>query len=204
MLGRHYCIEGSTEPLLTDPYELRYVRNPDFEEGTEGWEIAPAQEGSIRPERFTGYGTLEGRYPWVSIGETFLVMKRSAAGPNAFSQQITGLQSGRIYSMKLISADYQDLVAGESKQKTNAVSIWIDGAEVLDGGFQYPLDSARGPQPFAHDHPFYMNYHWLQFRATGPTARLTVSDWQSADEPGGSIGQELMFNFIEIQPVFEG
>lgn len=49
-----------------------------------------------------------------------------------------------------------------------------------------------------------MVYHYLQFRATSPTARLTLTDWQSADEPGGPVGQETIFSFVEVEPVFEG
>jgi hypothetical protein len=202
-LLRHYCIEGRTDPLLSDPYELRHVANPDFGEGVAHWDLAPAEEGAITTGEFAGYGQLQGRYPWSSGGESFLVTKRSAAGPNAFSQEIVGLQPGRLYSLKMITADHQDLLAGESVSKSNAVSIRVDGAEVMDGGFAYPFYSARGPNPFTRDHPFHMNYHWLQFRATDATARLTVTDWQSDDEPGSPIGQELMFSFIEIQPVFE-
>ncbi len=49
-----------------------------------------------------------------------------------------------------------------------------------------------------------MNYHWRVFRAKSPTARLTVSDWQSEEEPGGPIGQKLMCNFLQVHPYFEG
>ena len=62
------------------------------------------------------------------------------------------------------------------------------------------------------------------FRTTSDTATLTVSDWVSSDraywpaewglqvnteewkqpgQPGGPIGQELMFNFLELQPYLE-
>ena len=146
---------------------------------------------------------MQGRYPWSSGGESFLVTKRSAAGPNAFSQQIVGLDPGRLYSLKMITGDHQDLLAGESVSKPNAVLMRVEGAEVMDGSFAYPFYSARGPKPFDRKHPFHMNYHWLQFRATDATARLTVTDWRNDDEPGGPIGQKLMFSFIEIQPVFE-
>ena len=40
----------------------------------------------------------------------------------------------------------------------------------------------------------------IAHRADGETARLTVSDWKSDTEPGGPIGQAMMFNFIELQP----
>jgi hypothetical protein len=48
-----------------------------------------------------------------------------------------------------------------------------------------------------------MNYHWRVFRATATQARLTVSDWASDQDPGGPEDQELMFNFIEVQPYLE-
>tara|TARA_B100001123_G_scaffold291655_1_gene325142 strand:- start:3125 stop:3274 length:150 start_codon:yes stop_codon:yes gene_type:complete len=47
-----------------------------------------------------------------------------------------------------------------------------------------------------------MNYHWRVFRATRDRALLTISDWSSNQNPGGPSGQELMFNFIEVQPYF--
>ncbi|MCD6360012.1 MAG: hypothetical protein J7M38_04045, partial [Armatimonadetes bacterium] len=201
-LLRHYCIEGRTDPLLADPCELRHVLNPDFE-GTEHWQLAPAGEGSITTDSFAGYGTLQGRYPWADIGETFLVMKRSAERPNIVSQQITGLQPGRLYSLKHITADHQDLLAGESREPACAVTVRIEDADVQQGAFTYPFISARGPKPYTRRHPFYMHYHYAQFRATGETARLVISDWADEDEPGGPIGQETMFSFVEVQPVFE-
>lgn len=48
-----------------------------------------------------------------------------------------------------------------------------------------------------------MTYHWLQFRAQGPTATLSLSDWAKPGEPGGSVGQQMMINFVEVQPVFD-
>ena len=47
-----------------------------------------------------------------------------------------------------------------------------------------------------------LNSHRMVFRAKGPTAILTVSDWASAKDPGGPAGQELMFNFVQVQPYF--
>ena len=48
-----------------------------------------------------------------------------------------------------------------------------------------------------------MTYHWLRFRATGPTAQITISDWKDGKNPGGPAGQELAINFVEVQPVLE-
>ena len=203
MLLRHYAIEGRTDWLLQDPYSLSHIDNADFVDGLSGWRIEPAEAGSVSAGEFSGYGTLEGRYPWASFGNTFLVIRRSEKAPNRFSQTVRGLEPGRVYSLKLITGDYDHLKAGMSQAQTHALSIGITGADVLEDAFQYPFFSARGPKPFTREHPFHMNYHWRRFRARGSTAELTISDWESASEPGGPIGQQLMTNFVEIQPYLE-
>jgi hypothetical protein len=204
-LFRHYGIEGHTGPATPDPYELTHVQNPDFADGTRGWEVSSAEEGSVRADKYSGYGWLEGRYTRSGLGDTFLVMRRSAQRPNTFRQQIKDLQPGRLYSLKMITGDYQDLLQGVSSQKLHAVSIKLDQTEVLPGpknSFQFPHRSGSWAQagPFQGGHPYWINYHWRVFRAQGTTARLTVSDWQSESDPGGPAGQELIVHFIEIQP----
>jgi len=204
MLLRHYCIEGQTERMLSDPYELRHVTDPDFAEGTKPWQVQAAEEGSVTPGTFKGYGELQGRYPIGTMGDTFLVLKRSAKAPNVISQPLQGLQAGRLYSLKVYTGDYGDLTGGQSRKDQQVLSITVDGAEVQPGGFSYPFRSCRGPQPFDDSAtPFWMTYHWLQFRAQGPTATLSLSDWAKPDEPGGLVGQQMMVNFVEVQPVFE-
>jgi len=187
-LLRHYCIEGKTARMLNDPYELRHVTDPDFEKGTTHWQVA----GAVSAGQFTGYGNLQGRYPTGPIGDTFVRVKRS----NVVSQQLQRLKPGRLYSLKLISADYADLLAGKSRKTTQAVSIALDGAEILPGGFSHPFRSGREVKQFTAKTPFWMTYHWLRFRATGPTAKLSIT-------PAGPVGQEIICNFVEVQPVLE-
>jgi hypothetical protein len=202
-LLRHYCIEGKSERLLSDPYELRHAADPDFVEGLARWQAIAAEAGSVRAGAFTGYGDLQGRYPGGSIGDTFAVMTRSAKGPNALSQTLQGLEKGRLYSVKAISADYADLQAGKTRKDEQALSIAVVGAEVPPGGFRHPFPSCRGPKPFTAKDPFWMTYHWLEFRAGGPTATLVLSDWAQADAAGGPVGQQTMVSFVEVQPVLE-
>ena len=204
-LYRHYCIEGRTEPLTNDPYQLRHIRNPDFRDGVEGWSLQAAEPGSIRLHRYDGYSWLEGRYPRTTVGDTFLLMKRSSRRPNAIAQDIAGLESGRLYSMKMITGDYQDLVRETSNKAGHALSIKLESVDVLTGPkqsfeFVFPNCYAHRLGKFDRQHKYWMNYWWRVFRAKGKRARLTVSDWASATEPGGPAGQELMLNFIEIQP----
>ena len=45
---------------------------------------------------------------------------------------------------------------------------------------------------------------YVVFRATGTTASLEISDWLKAEEPGAPVGEELYFDFIQVQPYFAG
>jgi len=197
-LFRHYGIEGKTEMLSKDPYMLSHIENPDFNAGTKGWTIKPAEEGSIEVKKRDGYGQSQGRAKGSGGGgfhpmDHFLWMKRSSKGPNVFSQEIKNLQPQRLYSMKMFTFDYNDLIEGKKNTQTYAVKIEIEGAEVdADKSFQHMVPRIKG-----------LNYHWVVFRALGSTAKLKVSDWASENDPGGPIGQELMYNFIEIQPYLE-
>ena len=210
-LFRHYAIEGNKDMLshgLGYKYELDHVRNPDFADGTQGWTIRAAEPGSVAAREFKGWSWLQGRYPRTSRGDTFLWMKRNAKKPNTFSQTIRNIVPGRTYSMKMFISDYQELVKGKSAKQTHAFSVKIDNVTQVPGRkdlFTHICSNCYSHHMGAFDrnNKYYMNYHWRVFCANGTTAELTVSDWKSDKEPGGLIGQELMFNFIEIQPYFE-
>jgi hypothetical protein len=134
---------------------------------------------------------------------TFLLMKRSEKGPNTFSQEIKNLHPGRLYSMKMFSCDYKDLVNPQKKNVDEANKFL--GKVTLEG---VDIDTKRsltetypsGPEPPI---PVWITYHWTVFRANGVTAQLTVSDWPSEKESSGTYGQEQTFNFLEIQPYHE-
>ena len=40
----------------------------------------------------------------------------------------------------------------------------------------------------------------MVFRAKSGEARLTISDWVGEKQRGGPVGQELIFNFVEVEP----
>lgn len=137
------------------------------------------------------------------IGDTFLWMKRSEKGPNKFSQTVKNLEPGRLYSMKMFSCDYNDLM--QPKRKTMEEANKFIGRVVLEGVDGDPSRSftemyASNPEPPI---PVWITYHWKVFRARETTARLTVSDWPSDETPMGPYGQEQTFNFLEIQPYHE-
>jgi len=62
---------------------------------------------------------------------------------------------------------------------------------------------AHGLGAFNAQNPAWLNYHFRVFRAIGSTAKLVISDWVGPPAAGGPIGQELMFNFIEVKPYWE-
>ena len=130
-------------------------------------------------------------------------MRRSPQGPNSFSQEIKDLEPGRLYSLKMAVADYGDMVNGVSRRLESTFSVRLDNVELLsdqcfDGHFRgnpaLKFKTSNRPQLICARRVF---------RAQGPTAKLTVSDWVGENGPGGPIGQELMFNFIEIQPYLD-
>lgn len=205
-LYRHYCIDGNTRLLSTDPYMLPYLVNPDFERGIEGWDLRMADPGSIRAETFKDYGKIQGRFKSTSKGDHFLVARRSASGPNVIRQTIKSLAPGRLYTFRMYTADYSDLKTGRSKRQIHAVKVSIPGATLIPGKehhVPYYCRHSKNIAPFnTTEKPCWMNYHWVLFRAESPTATLSVSDWSDAQRPGGDDGQETAFNFFQIEPYF--
>jgi hypothetical protein len=204
-LYRHYGIDGKTDMLTRDPLFLTHIRNADFENGIEGWTVRAAEAGSIAPKSFPRYGRIQGRYPRdrEPIGDKFLWMKRSAKGPNTFSQTIKDLQPGRLYALKMFTCDYKDLTDPRKKQREEAEkfigSVVLEGVE-LDAKRSFREMYASNPEPRI---PVWITYHWTIFKALGPTAKLTVSDWPAERDPAATFGQEQTFNFMEIQPYRE-
>ncbi len=210
-LYRHYGLEGNTERLGDDPYNVSHISNSDFYEGTDGWRIQPAEAGSIKVRSHAGYGCLEDRCPYYPYTETpVLWTRRSAERPNRFSQQIKNLEPGRLYSMRVNTGDYMELIKGESVEEEHEISIEIDNAELFTdwyendaGAGESRIMAAYRVKPFGYDNRYYLNQHRRVFRATAPTAMLTISDWADENNPGGPIGQELVFNFIGVKPYLE-
>src|SRR5213075_389987 len=61
-LYRHYDLEGKTAMLTKDPLFLAHIQNADFQKGTQGWTLNPAEQGAIEAKSFPRYGRIEGRY----------------------------------------------------------------------------------------------------------------------------------------------
>jgi hypothetical protein len=206
-LFRHYCIEGHRDRLTQEPYLLPHAKNGDFADGEQGWTLAPAESGSISVKQADGYSWLQGRHPRTSLGDTFLWTRRCAEAPNCFSQQLEELEPGKLYSLKLYTADYQEFLQRKSDRATHHIHIEVDDADWLDELCFHELfpSGLAGHEldKFDRSNNLWITYRRLVFRARGSSAILKISDWSTADDLGGPVGQELMHNFIEVQPYLE-
>ncbi len=203
-LFRHYALEGATTRLGSDPYLLTHIENPDFAEGLKGWEVSLAHEGSVFATAEKGFGKFIGRY--YRGPDSFLVTRRDPEKPNVIRQVVRHLEPGRLYSIKMFTGDYGAFQRGESVRTLHAVSLEIQGAATLSGQryrYQQAFPTREKLGPFTGDRPFWLNYHWLVFRATAPTAELVISDWKSPEEPGGPQDQTLLYTFVEVKPYLE-
>ena len=68
---------------------------------------------------------------------------------------------------------------------------------------QWTYSAYRAVGKFNDKNRYNINKHRYMFRAKGTTAKLIISDWKSPTEPGGPVGQELIFNSIEVKSYFE-
>lgn len=198
-LFRHYCIEGRRDPFTADPYALPHLTNPDFAQGLDGWRVDAAGAQTVASAEMEGFSWLQGRYPQTPQGDQFCRMIRSANAPNRVRQTIRALTPGRLYSLKVISADLGALDVAQ--EHTLSVSIQgVERIEPLSFQFVYPSCYSHEWGEYNRNHPAHFTLHRVVFRAVAPEAELTLSDWASESDPGGPEGQELAFNFVEVQP----
>ncbi|MAV38081.1 MAG: hypothetical protein CMJ59_21805 [Planctomycetaceae bacterium] len=202
-LFRHYGIEGRTERVSADPFDdSRLLANGDFDQETHRWKLSPASPGSIRPVTEVHFGWLQGRFPYTPRGDSALLMVRNAQKPNRISQQIQNLEVGRLYVFRMITGEKENL----KNKEEHAVSVNLEGVRRFpEKSYQRVFHNsyAHSYGPYNATTRAWMNYHWVLFRAQSTTATLTVSDWVGPGDPGGRIGQRLMFNFLQVHPYFE-
>ena len=196
-LFRHYCIDGKRERMNADPYILTHVTNPDFAKGLDAWTIDAAQDGSITTDTMDGFSYLEGRYPRYKEGDTYCRMKRVEGKEDRVSQTVRNLTPGRLYSLKMFSANIESM----DRNDPAGLEIAIDGVDAMEPlafDYVFPSSYSHDVPPFNKDHPAYITYHRRVFKAKTDTAQLTLSD------RGAPTGQITAFNFVQVQPYHAG
>jgi hypothetical protein len=101
----------------------------------------------------------------------------------------------------MLTGDYEDM----SEKENHAVRVRIENATLIPEKSATYLYSNPGDgryPPYDREGSAWMNYHWRVFRADHHSARLAISDWTSDEEPDGRVGQQMMYNFISVQPYF--
>lgn len=192
-LLRHYCVEGKKD-MLSDKYgfkyDLKYVPNPDFNDGMEGWTAAPAANGSIEAKNIPGLAARQIRWRQ-NTGNNACVMVRSADAPNKISTTITGLTPGKKYSFNLFTVDPELPTTewkNEPEYQTHA-SIKLDNVDITTE-YRYVARMCG-------------NVFYKIFTPKSDTITLTISDWDDDNTAGGKIGGTTYFNYVKVAPYFE-
>ena len=68
-----------------------------------------AEKETILLQTMEGYSWLQGLYPRTNIGDQFIRLKRSAKQPNMLSQTVKELEPGRLYSLKIVAIDKNNM-----------------------------------------------------------------------------------------------
>ena len=198
-LFRHYALEGRTD-MLSDEYGFKYnpghIRNPDFAEGLSGWTAAPAEEGGVVAEEVKKLAAAQARKDLKAGGNKACRFRRSAKGPNALSQRIVGLVPGRVYSVRVAVSDAKEVASGKWNPRRLAFCVEVRGAEDATAG----SGMSRWGEPVRVVRT--LNERTLVFKALGREAELVLSDWESPGNPGGPVGEELVFNAVRVKPYY--
>lgn len=200
-LIRHYLIEGNRQMYGTDPYILTHLENAGFEQGEKGWDFSVASSGSIKVIDAAEM-QFKRAYSWDAIpqGKKVLYTKRTAYKPNTISQKIKNLTPGRLYSLKVYNCDFRHF----KQKKKNPVSIQLKNVELLkeksrDDVFTHMFPMTIDPQQKTK---VCWNSHYRVFRAKNKEAELILSDWESGTMAAGPDEQEIIWDFIELEPYF--
>jgi hypothetical protein len=125
-----------------------------------------------------------------------LCTKRKADKPNIIRQQIKHLQPGRHYSVTVYTGDH----GNQHVWQVHQIGLLVRGdiverpSQTIHTAWRHGTDKDFGNKDT------YPNYNRIVFQAKGDTADLIISDWRHARIPTGPVGQELMFNFVQVEP----
>ena len=146
--------------------------------------------------RFMKVGDLPFKKGYLPRGPGVMTMKRIAQKANVVRQTIKNLRPGRLYSFQMFSGDpaATDLMTA----RLYAHSVHVKGAELLTK--ECHQDAQRGDR--AVPGSICWNHTYFVFKATNPTATLEISDRPDEKTCGGPVGQELIFDFMQVQPFF--
>ena len=194
-LLRHYCVEGNTT-MLSEKYGYTYnpghLRNCDFLQGLDGWDVAAAAAEAVLPASFAGYGKgAQRRWGAASkTGDTFCLFKRQDGQANVISQKATGLVPGKVYTLQFVTADYQDMLNKRFNPREHGITATLGaGVEVIPEQ-SYVFVDRRNSGRKKDDGQARVNLHHIRFRATAESFTVTFSDADAAPVDVGALAAD--------------
>ena len=195
---RYYALEGGTGDLAEEygfAWAPGFVKNADMDEGLTNW----MAKGEIAAERLKNYGTRVQRRQSVptGYGDGVAVFTTRQDRPNELSQDISGLQSGKLYALLFCVADRDDILAKDGKTRglksPLAFSARLEGATELSN-LRYETISGGKTKVG-------MRLLRYVFRAGSDKARLVFTD-RKDDGSAAPDGFRQVLNYISFMPYY--
>ena len=215
---RYYCIEGHTDDICAK-YGFRYfpghLQNGDFAQGLKNWTVQAAETDSIRMHNVFEFAENELCFRETHkynprYGDDFAVMRRSAKGPNVLKQKLVGLEKGRLYYLSCLTLKLADVEKPGSVDGRTVFRIDVDGVDRIPGlcwAHEFSTgnakaDAKRRNAPRTAGVSAGRAQDRVVFRAKSDTAEAYFSDWATAENPGGPIGEETVLTYVICRPYY--
>ena len=197
---RYYGLEGGTGDLAEEcgfAWTPGIVKNADMAEGLTNWTV----KGEIEAERLRGYGERIQARKGIPIGQGdgVATFTTKADSPNELSQELFGLQSGKIYAVICCVADRDDVLAKAKGEKTRGLKSPLAFSVRLEGATEYPL--LRYETVSAVRAKVGMRLLRYVFRADSDRARLVFTD-RKDDGSAAPEGFKQALNYISFMPYY--
>lgn len=200
---RYYGVEGGTENLAEKMGFRRvpgFVRNPDFEDGLEGWTV---ENGSVGTFRHRNLGnSIESRQYDFTVGQKAARFVTDGGTVNRLSQTLHGLEKGRHYVLLFALVNGDTIDNPTIGPPPRAFSAKIEGAGLVEGltfvnrcGKKYKYSIKHAGKDI------YVNTYRYVFRADSDTAKIVFED-RNADGSAAPDGTAQVINYIVIRPYY--
>ncbi|MBP3406421.1 MAG: hypothetical protein J6N18_09980 [Kiritimatiellae bacterium] len=195
---RYYALEGGTGDPASEygfTWAPGFVKNADMDEGLTNW----TAKGEIAAERLKNYGSRVQKRQAIpnGYGDGVAVFTTRPDRPNELSQDISGLQPGKLYALLFCVADRDDVLAKDGKTRflksPLAFSARLEGATELED-LRYETVSAVKTK---------VGLRLLRyvFRADSEKARLVFTD-RKDDGSAAPEGFQQVLNYVSFMPYY--
>lgn len=195
---RYYALEGGTGDLAAEygfTWTPGFVKNADMDEGLTNW----TAKGEIASDRLKGYGERVQSRKAVpaGYGDSVAVFTTKRDSPNELSQDISGLQPGKLYALLFCVADRGDILAKDGK--TRGLKSPLAFSARLEGATELP--NLRYETVSATRQKIGLRLLRYVFRADSNKARLVFTD-RKDDGSAAPDGFQQVLNYVSFMPYY--